>query len=159
MDASLAGLVYVSSARGAFSKDALQELAIEAAQKNATQDITGFLFYESDTFLQYIEGSPREIDRLMARIAHDSRHTILRQLRDPQLAQRRFPSWRMRWLSGEKSVVLEEILTSLLKMEPEPGPNDVEVTARIWRLIEIIQEYHNLDDTEGYEEASPPPKS
>lgn len=98
------GIVYVSQARVVFDHAALDELAVLSTCRNAEHGITGYLFFENGEFVQYIEGAPDTVKRLMARIELDSRHEVLAADYDENLAARRFPDWSMQRIFPEQLV-------------------------------------------------------
>lgn len=110
------GVVYVSEALVYFDKMALESLAAEAAALNFDRGITGYLYFEKDRFVQYIEGDEDTIDELMQVITRDKRHRVLHSIVEDGLEERRFPSWHMRQLRRKElcEVKLEHLLTDYL---------------------------------------------
>ncbi|WP_028117380.1 BLUF domain-containing protein [Ferrimonas senticii] len=92
-------MVYVSQATALFRPAELDELVDMAALNNSEQQISGCLFFDDDRFFQYIEGPATAVRQLMASIEQDPRHRILTLFEQPQLEQRRFPSWQMQRIS------------------------------------------------------------
>ena len=110
------GVVYVSEALVYFDKMALESLAAEAAALNFDRGITGYLYFEKDRFVQYIEGDDDTVDELMEVIGRDTRHRVLHSVVEDDLGERRFPSWHMRQLRRKElmEVKLEHLLTEYL---------------------------------------------
>ncbi len=110
------GVVYVSEALVYFDKMALESLAAEAAALNFDRGITGYLYFENNRFVQYIEGDDDTIDELMDVISRDKRHHVLHAVVEKDLDERRFPSWHMRQLRSKelREVKLEHLLTDYL---------------------------------------------
>ena len=88
---------YISSFVKDLSDDEIEELARQAAKKNAENDITGVLMAKGGVFFQIIEGPEENIDRLFATILKDPRHekiiTLGIQIGD---LQRLFLGWNMK---------------------------------------------------------------
>ena len=88
---------YISSFVQDMSYDEIEELAKQAAKKNAENNITGVLMVKGEVFFQIIEGSEENIDRLFAHILKDPRHekiiTLGIQVGD---LKRLFPDWNMK---------------------------------------------------------------
>jgi len=88
---------YISSFVKDLSDDEIEELARQAAKKNAENDITGVLMAKGGVFFQIIEGPEEDIDRLFATILKDPRHekiiTLGIQIGD---LQRLFLGWNMK---------------------------------------------------------------
>jgi hypothetical protein len=75
----------------------IEELASQAAKKNAEHDITGVLMAKAGLFFQIIEGPEEKIDSLFSHILKDPRHekiiTLGIQVGD---LKRFFPNWHMK---------------------------------------------------------------
>ncbi len=110
------GIVYVSEAQMYFDNMSLESLAADAAARNYELNVTGYLYFEKDRFVQYIEGDEAVIDELMDAIRGDVRHRILHEVAEEGISKRRFPTWHMRYLSRMEleAVKLEEVLTDYL---------------------------------------------
>lgn len=94
------GIVYVSEAKVYFDRLSLDGLAADCAARNFDAGVTGYLYFEKDRFIQYIEGDKETIDSLFDTISRDPRHTVLHHVTDDGFDERRFPSWHMRSLSS-----------------------------------------------------------
>jgi len=88
---------YISSFVQDMSDDEIEDIARQAAKKNAEDDITGVLMAKGGVFFQIIEGPEENIDRLFTNILKDPRHekiiTLGIQVGD---LKRLFPSWHMK---------------------------------------------------------------
>ena len=91
-------LVYRSvfrAARVVSPLQALRDIVAVSIRNNARDDITGYLIFDGETFLQILEGGSEAVEATFARISRDARH------RDPQLllagaaAERAFSKWAM----------------------------------------------------------------
>ena len=90
-------LIYVSRARGSAADDLLtvSEIVGASAANNRRDDVTGILLAHQGRFLQAVEGRSAALDRLMARIEADPRHTQIEVLERRVIAERQFPYWEM----------------------------------------------------------------
>ena len=88
-------VVYISSATRHFSPEAIEDLLARARANNERNGITGILIYHDLSFLQIVEGTRDDVDRLMARIKRDPSHTSLRIVQDESKSERDFKSWAM----------------------------------------------------------------
>ena len=91
-------IIYHSLAAGeGMPPDALASLLRQARAYNQAHRLTGLLLYATDTkeFVQVLEGSQAEVQRLYAHIAHDPRHKHAFVLHEGQEEARMFPDWRM----------------------------------------------------------------
>lgn len=73
----------------------LAEILGASARNNRRDDITGALAYSDGLFIQAIEGSPPTVDRLMQRLAGDSRHRAMKILGEDCGNERAFTVWLM----------------------------------------------------------------
>jgi len=97
-------ITYISSFVKKMSDDEIQELASQAAKKNAEDDITGILMVKEGLFFQIIEGPEENIDGLFTNILKDPRHekviTLGIQVGD---LKRLFPNWHMKEINLDKN--------------------------------------------------------
>lgn len=138
------GIVYVSRAVTAFDHRALNELAALAAKKNATLGVTGYLYYERDRFLQYIEGEEVATRSLMATIRGDKRHDVLSESAHETLPARRFPSWGMRWLAKSELVQIhmEQLLSDHLLLMSACYEADDDWRRITWRMVDTLAKFY-----------------
>ena len=88
-------VVYISSATQHFSPEALEELLARARANNERNGITGILLYHDLSFLQIIEGTRDDVERLLVRIKRDPSHSSMRIVQDESIPERDFKSWAM----------------------------------------------------------------
>ncbi|MCP8900041.1 BLUF domain-containing protein [Gilvimarinus xylanilyticus] len=105
-------ILYVSKATQTFDEQALRDLLQQAEERNRTLGITGYLYFKSPYFFQYIESEDNAVETLMDSIAADTRHSIINQLHDTFSGERRFPDWSMRAISEGtvRKLNLEQII-------------------------------------------------
>ncbi|MEM9673526.1 MAG: BLUF domain-containing protein [Bacteroidota bacterium] len=126
-------LTYVSQATAPFSGKQLTGLEAEANQKNQKLGVTGFLNYRKGRFLQYLEGEKDKVIALMSRIEQDERHSVDKVLHLPDVDERRFSNWYMRFLRPHEMAeiglepTLEEVLVN---MKPSLYGED-----RVYRIV------------------------
>jgi hypothetical protein len=140
------GVVYVSEARVYFDTISLESLAADAASRNLESGITGYLYFEKDRFVQYIEGDDEAVDALMGSIRRDRRHRVIHELATENLEQRRFPSWHMRHLRRKElaRVEVENVLTDyLLFLDPSDHvapPSEVRWENLVWGMVSRLSD-------------------
>jgi hypothetical protein len=67
--------------------------------RNLNEGITGILLFDGTRFCQYVEGSGKAVDELMARIRKDPMHELVDVLWSrPANVARRFEGWRIGYL-------------------------------------------------------------
>lgn len=84
--------------------ETVQQIAKASALANSRIAITGAMLFTGTHFVQILEGDLAEIDRLLAVIERDTRHTELRITERKSIAQRRFPTWTMAYMGPSRFV-------------------------------------------------------
>jgi hypothetical protein len=111
---SLCTFVYCSRASAGVD-DAEVERIIEWSQRrNAAAEITGVLVFSSGVFLQWIEGPPAQVEKLIASLHGDPRHYDIVTLgRSVEQRARLYPNWEMELVGADDiRAVLQEALES-----------------------------------------------
>ena len=88
-------LTYLSQESSVLSADALLALVTQCHRNNPAKGLTGMLLHGNGTFLQVIEGDEAAVDRLMAVIERDSRHTNVKIVRRESVTTRQYSDWSM----------------------------------------------------------------
>jgi hypothetical protein len=115
-------LIYVSSAVGGAGSTVLSVADILGAsdRNNRRDGITGLLSIANGRFLQVLEGTRIDLDRLMRRLREDTRHTDLTMLGEKPIRERAFGRWTMtRAVTPELSAFLTGDLESLTAARAE----------------------------------------
>lgn len=92
---TLKQVIYASTAEDRFSPTALLSLLTQCRQANPRVGLTGLLVHRDGTFLQLLEGPPKEVDKVMRRIGEDPRHHDIHALFTLEPPARFFPDWSM----------------------------------------------------------------
>lgn len=133
-------VVYLSKAKVNFSGPALVELCEFATSQNKKHDITGYLMFHQQYFLQYFEGQEADVDRLYSNICRDQRHIIVAQFEQTALSLRRFDDWKMKFISfmDVQRVCPESILIRLFEkpVQLQQQAND------LWDVVASIQDQY-----------------
>ncbi len=92
----LVRLIYASKSTSPVNDEMISQILAQSRQRNPDAGITGVLCVCSgDVFMQVIEGSREEANKLYARLVQDPRHTNVTILDYAEVHERRFSSWRM----------------------------------------------------------------
>jgi CheY-like chemotaxis protein len=86
---------YTSCYLGEAPEADIDAIARESARRNERDGITGALLFDRGRFVQVVEGPPRAVDDLRARLTRDPRHGDLRTLLATPCAVRAFHGWEM----------------------------------------------------------------
>ena len=129
-------IVYVSEAAGPAASGLMPLVDIIGVsdRNNRRDQLTGVLMRHEGRFLQVLEGARVDLDRTLARVRSDGRHTNLAVLSDRRVEARIFPDWAMarveatpdvaRFLSAdtdedEMEDALHRMLTALSPTQPK----------------------------------------
>ncbi|SDG48723.1 PAS domain S-box protein [Roseospirillum parvum] len=74
----------------------LSEIRLASERHNQTADLTGALVVGDSFILQYLEGSPEQVDAVFERIRSDPRHDAVEVLDRGETASRMFADWSMK---------------------------------------------------------------
>lgn len=96
----LARLIYASTVTDPLRPEVLAALLRQARLRNSLRGLTGLLTFDSQYFLQAIEGSPQALNDLYAGILRDPRHRSVTLLKYARIESRLFPDWQMGFLSA-----------------------------------------------------------
>ncbi|MEP3227542.1 MAG: BLUF domain-containing protein [Parasphingorhabdus sp.] len=88
-------LVYISTPKPDISRTDVEHILKAGRKNNAKNGITGLLIQDRRRFLQYLEGEAAQVEETFARIASDSRHSAVIQLKVGYIGRRQFPNWEM----------------------------------------------------------------
>ena len=94
----LVRLIYASRLAGTAEpgfSERVQAITAKSIQNNRLVDITGFLVFGGDRFLQLLEGPAGEIETTFARIGRDGRHTDVTIISQGAAERRLFRDWNM----------------------------------------------------------------
>ena len=88
-------LLYISTARAAFTQAQLGELLRVSRRNNEAAGVSGLLIVRTRRFLQALEGPANAVEATYARILADSRHFATVVLSKAEVNERLFPTWAM----------------------------------------------------------------
>lgn len=98
-------LIYLSKAAQAFSDKELVALLEIAKINNVSDNLTGFLLYHENNFIQLLEGSRDKVEALFKILQQDKRHKNVIRLFSGYAEKRDFPEWSMGFKSIDKSAL------------------------------------------------------
>jgi len=91
----LVRLTYVSRSTNKIDGAGFKAILEHAQRQNTRRGITGMLCFNSDLFLQVIEGSRPVINALYARLVVDPRHTDVQLVELVEIPRRSWGQWSM----------------------------------------------------------------
>ena len=91
----LSYLVYVSQRNSNCTDAEIQNILSACERNNTHNEATGVLLYSPSKFVQYLEGSYKQITSLYDKIKEDDRHKNVTLVQIGYIKDRVFPSWQM----------------------------------------------------------------
>ena len=105
----LVRLVYASSKSDHWPESSIEEILAAAKTNNPKHSVTGLLCFNSEYFLQCLEGSRTAVNRIYHQILNDTRHENVVLLKYEEIAFRDFDKWSMGYVP-ESSLTSEVLL-------------------------------------------------
>ena len=99
-------LAYSSVPTRPMSTVELGHLLLKARMFNAQVGVSGVLLYDSQHFLQYLEGPPEGVETVWQRVSASPLHGELQVLLRETVAERLFPDWQMGCAEAPASLLL-----------------------------------------------------
>jgi hypothetical protein len=134
MNSSKHQLIYVSHATQLFTEDQVRKMAQDFSDKNKKNSLTGILLFESNHFLQLIEGDKYDVHYTFKKIREDKRHKDIHLFLDePTEHERLFSNWCMmyRSVSSFDPDIIEKV-NHLIRNRPT---NAREILSIIWNFL------------------------
>jgi Sensors of blue-light using FAD len=97
----LTRLIYASEPTDALTPSAVQHIVDGARSNNTRQHLSGLLAFDSQFFLQVLEGDRAALSALFGRIAADPRHRRIELLEVTPVHERRFAHWSMGFAAAD----------------------------------------------------------
>ena len=97
----LTRLIYASEAAAALNPESVQALLEQARAANQQREITGLLAFDSQVFMQVLEGPREQVSALFLRIAADRRHKRVVVLDARSVDERHFGAWSMAFAADD----------------------------------------------------------
>ncbi len=142
----MVAVVYLSEANIEFKESDLSELESFAESKNRDLNITGYLSFQRERFIQYIEGEESDIQSLVESIKKDDRHTILHKIQRNHFGERIFPNWGMRLIKREELQKFQlelQIEQNLIFIKNDFAHKD-RCEKFLWQHVELISKVRAL---------------
>lgn len=136
-------LVYASTATSPFKEGDLQKLATFASKRNASDEITGYLFYRHEKFFQYLEGDEARVRALYESIGRDERHEIFREIELGEIDERQFSDWAMRYVTASElaQIELEDVAQDILARMTEPTFTTEAISRHVMNVVQKIAKF------------------
>jgi hypothetical protein len=94
----LSRILYASTATDQFKPKDIEDILNKARQENSKLDITGMLCFSSNFFMQCIEASRANVNKLYHKVLNDKRHSNIILLNYQEISERDFGNWSMSYI-------------------------------------------------------------
>ena len=91
----LVRLIYCSTVTHALNMQEVGQIIASAKDNNGRHEVTGLLCFNRKYFLQCLEGSRTNVNKIYHSILNDPRHTQVLLLEYDEVTQREFSDWSM----------------------------------------------------------------
>ncbi|MFK7953488.1 MAG: BLUF domain-containing protein [Ekhidna sp.] len=88
-------LIYTSFRKAECDEEEIEKILASCKKNNPKRNITGILLHADKRFIQYLEGSKKDVEELYQLIEKDNRHTSISRRNFELINERVFPSWEM----------------------------------------------------------------
>ena len=105
--AELFAVTYLSEASRNLRPEELDAILLDARVFNASEEVSGALFYGDGLFFQLIEGTEEAVKRTFDRLSAAKAHHNIRILCQGPIASRFFESWHMGFVHATSSAIQE----------------------------------------------------
>jgi hypothetical protein len=130
-------LLYISSPSQYLKSEEIHRILEHAQVKNGENNITGFLLYNNNLFVQLLEGTDADIKETYERISNDLRHTHLIVLSNAISDNRSFDGY----YSGFNVFNSVDVLNDFKEYIGEVSALSVERNSDIFKIIEGITKH------------------
>lgn len=135
---NIVNLIYVSTAINA-NVTKIEDILSESQTNNAKISITGILYYNSQYFLQCLEGERKNVNVLYNKIIQDPRHTNPMLLHYGVITERRYSDWNMSYV-GNKVIEQHNFLKYLVHKDFNPYDMSGETSALLLEELAVFTE-------------------
>ena len=88
-------LIYCSTAKNPLEFSVVKSIIQVAEKNNKDNNLTGVLFFSTKFFMQCLEGSREEVNKIYEKICRDERHHKFLIMDYRYIVKRDFPNWGM----------------------------------------------------------------
>lgn len=136
----ISSYIYSSHCATEIDTQTLNEIQQLAQLENKKHEITGYLTYKKNTFIQYIEGPKESLDQLISNLKKDDRHKLKKSFVLPIKDKRVFQNWSMRYIEYDDLIEIgfHELLETVFFTVDNRLFSDEETANKINRMLQKI---------------------
>lgn len=137
-------LIYLSAAKTPLSDKELLAHLEKLRENNKKNDITGILMYADGNFLQLLEGSKENVEKLFKRVAADKRHHFITKIKEGQEKERFFPDSSMAFYSPHHEDYATFLELDTLNINDLHKCNFSNTQIQIWTILQSFYQSQPL---------------
>ncbi|NOH61660.1 BLUF domain-containing protein [Vibrio sp. RE88] len=137
----LVRLVYTSTITKGITESDIQNILDVARKNNSLVDVTGLLLFNRNYFLQCLEGSRAQVNKIYHQILNDPRHENILLLDYSEITEREFSDWSMGYIPEVNSTMPINLKYSACsKFEPYnmSGPSAHKLLLSLRDVVTIV---------------------
>lgn len=146
----ITSFIYSSKSTSELNLDLLGEIQKVAETENKKNDITGYLTYKKDTFIQYIEGPEEKINQLIINLKRDNRHQFNKSIFLTPKTNRFFMDWSMKYIEYNKLIEIgyHDLLETVFFTVGNRIFDENEVIEKLTRMLIRISQIQNSNSVQ-----------
>lgn len=102
---ALLELIYTSLAEPLNQTQDVKDILASSERNNQATSVTGLLLFDSQRYIQILEGGADDVEALFTVICQDRRHHSLELLHKGPITERSFETWRMAYEALPKGLL------------------------------------------------------
>ena len=130
----LTRLIYASEADAALTPAQVDDMLVHARKNNLRQHLTGLLLFDSQCFLQVLEGSRASVSDTFGKILRDPRHRRVELLESTAVDARHFDRWQMAF---SPALASHQVVYHRYGCEPRFNPFGMTAGAALHLLVAL----------------------
>lgn len=132
----LVSLIYASEVNGNLGPNDIDSILDSAKKNNAKGRVTGALMFNSNYFLQYLEGPRASVNEIYHHIVKDRRHKNIVILDYKEVAEREFKHWSMGYIP-DTIITKSDLVQYSVSDQFEPHKMQGESARRLLRKLSL----------------------
>lgn len=139
----LTRITYCSELVDTIGSEELNDILTVSRRNNENTAVTGVLLFNSNFFLQCLEGSRAAVNNIYCRICCDKRHHNLQMLTYGEVSRRLFGNWRMAylpWTETTRTIIAQYSIGSEFNPYQMSAQSALELLDELGRLLQKGEE-------------------
>ncbi|WP_341663300.1 BLUF domain-containing protein [Vibrio sp.] len=137
----LVRLVYTSAITEGVTESDIQNILDTARKNNTVLNVTGVLLFSKNCFLQCLEGSRDQVNKVYHKILNDNRHSDVVLLDYSEVCEREFADWSMGYIPEmaiTKPITLKYSESSDFEPYKMPGSSAHKLLTSLSKIVNVV---------------------